>query len=551
MANGGSSVALSGGTIPASGSCSVVVPVTAVAGGEYTNSTGPITTTSAGTGTAASATLTALAPPEATKSFSPATILKGGASDITITLTNTNTTAAITGMAFSDNYPTGMTNTAAAPTTNSCGGTVTMANGGGSVSLSGVTIPISGSCSIVVPVTSIEPGINVNSTGDITTANAGTGTAATATLTVIAPPEISKTFDPLLILPNGATTITFDLANNNDALAITGLAFTDTYPSVNMKNTAAAPTTNSCGGTVTMANGGSSFAIANVTLPASGTCTVVVPVTATVAGTYTNSTGPVTSANAGTGDADTDTLTVLSSATATKTFSPATIATNETSELKITLTNPNTGSIKQVAFTDTYPANMQNTASASPTNNCGGTLTAANNGTSLALTGGTIPAAGSCEITVNVTSAVSGSYLNSTGTITVQGGSIAAASGTLAVKTPPQISLTKSADRATVKPGEEILYTLYYRNVGGLAASTLIVTDTIPPNTTYSSGSLKMGDAASTYATATTLTDALDADSGASYGSYVTFSVNSVAPDDGIANTGSDEGKGYFKVKVN
>jgi uncharacterized repeat protein (TIGR01451 family) len=548
MTNGGSSMALSGGTVPASGSCSIVVPVTAIAAGSYLNSTGSVTTTNAGTGTAATATLTALAPPTAAKSFNPGTILLNGASDITITLTNPNALD-ITGVAFTDNYPSGMTNTSGTPASNTCGGTVTMLSGGSSLALSGGTIPASGSCSIIVPVTSASPGNNINSTGNITTANAGTGTAASGTLTVIAPPAISKTFDPAVILPNGPATITFELVNNNTALAITGIAFTDTYPT-NMVNRAGTPSSNTCGGTVTMANGGGSFAISNVTLAAGATCRIVVPVTATVAGIYVNDTSDVISTNAGTGDGDTDTLTVLAGASATKSFSPATIATSQTSVMTITLTNPNTSNITKVAFTDTYPANMRNTASASPTNTCGGTLTAVNNGTSLALTNGTIPASGSCEITVNVTSATAGTYLNSTGTISVQGGSIAAASATLTVMSPPQIVLTKYVTPSSAKPGEEVLYTVWYRNQGNLPATTLIIADSIPLNTTYVTGSMKRGVASSTYATATALTDAADADAGTLSGATVYFTIPTVEANDS-APDGNDEGRVYFKVTVN
>jgi uncharacterized repeat protein (TIGR01451 family) len=549
MTSGGSSVALSGGTIPASGSCAIVVPVTAVAAGTYTNSTGNVTTTNAGTGTAATATLTALAPPAAAKSFSPGTIMINGASSMTITLTNPNATN-ITGASFTDNYPSGLTNTAGTPTSSTCGGTVTMTNGGSSLALSGGVIPASGNCSIVVPVTSISPGSKINSTGNITTANAGTGTAASATLTVIFPPDISKTFDPAVILPNGAATMTFELTNNNIALAITGVAFTDTYPA-NMINRAGTPSSNTCGGTVTMANGGGSFAISNVTIAAGAICTIVVPVTGTAAGTYVNSTGPVTSTNAGTYDGgDTDTLTVLAGASATKSFSPSTIPTSATSEMRIVLTNPNTTNIRQVAFTDTYPANMRNTASASPTNTCGGTLTATNNGTSLALTGGTIPASGSCEITVNVTSGTAGTYLNSTGTITVQGGTIAAASATLTVKSPAQIALTKYVTPSSAKPGEEILYTVWYRNLGALPATYLIIADSIPLNTTYVTGSMKIGAASSTYATATPLTDAADADAGTLSGATVYFTIPTVEANDS-APDGSDEGRVYFKVTIN
>src|SRR5205085_7361268 len=95
-----------------------------------------------------------------------------------------------------------------------------------------------------------------------------------------------------------------------------------------------------------------------------------------------------------------------------KAFSPTAVATNAISVLTITLTNPNASAITGAAFTDTYPANLVNTASASGATTCGGVVTAANNGTSVALSGGTIPAAGSCTVTVNVTSATSGTYNN-------------------------------------------------------------------------------------------------------------------------------------------
>lgn len=115
----------------------------------------------------------------------------------------------------------------------------------------------------------------------------------------------------------------------------------------------------------------------------------------------------------------------------------------------------------------------------------------------------------------------------------------------------PTISLVKSADPSSALPGAEILYTVYYRNLGAGVASNLIIADAIPLNTTYVAGSLKSGNAASTYATATALTDAADADVGQISGTSVIFTINSVAGDDGVANAGSDEGKVYFRVKIN
>jgi uncharacterized repeat protein (TIGR01451 family) len=117
--------------------------------------------------------------------------------------------------------------------------------------------------------------------------------------------------------------------------------------------------------------------------------------------------------------------------------------------------------------------------------------------------------------------------------------------------TSPQITLAKSIDPGTAAPGSEVTFTVYYRNIGGSSASSLIISDTIPLFTTYVPGSLRMGNAASTYATASSLTDGADGDAGQSTGGGVIFTISTVAGDDGVADSGSDEGKVYFKVKIN
>lgn len=117
-----------------------------------------------------------------------------------------------------------------------------------------------------------------------------------------------------------------------------------------------------------------------------------------------------------------------------KSFSPSAITASGTSTLTVTLTNPDSRAITGAAFTDNYPANINNTAAPALTNSCGGTATAVANGSSLALSGGTIPANGSCSLTVQVTSTVAGTYLNSTGTVTTTNAGIgSAATATLAV----------------------------------------------------------------------------------------------------------------------
>ncbi|MGZ8184131.1 MAG: DUF6701 domain-containing protein [Methylobacter sp.] len=118
--------------------------------------------------------------PSAAKSFAPGTITEGGGSQLTITLTNP-TAAAVTGVSFTDTYPSGMVNTSTGTTT--CGGTVTAVGNGGSVALSGGTIPALGNCTVTVSVTGAAAGSYTNNTGTIT-ADAFTIPAASAILTV-------------------------------------------------------------------------------------------------------------------------------------------------------------------------------------------------------------------------------------------------------------------------------------------------------------------------------------------------------------------------------
>ena len=311
IAGNGKSFSLVGGTIPANGSCTVTVDVTVPTQGTYTNSSGSVSTTNAGTGGAATATLTAslLAPPTVAASFDKASVLPNGTAVLTVTLTNPNSTNII-GTAFTDTYPSGLVNATPAGGTTTCtGGTVAATNNGVSLALSGATIPANGICTVTVTVTSATAGSYPTATGNVTTTNAGFGASAGATLVVMAPPTVTKAFSPASVLINTQSTLTIVLTNSN-SLGITGAAFTDTYPS-GLVNTASAGGATTCpGGTVSAANNGSSLALSGGTIPANGSCTVTVSVTSATAGSYTNATGQVSTANAGTGASASAFLTV-------------------------------------------------------------------------------------------------------------------------------------------------------------------------------------------------------------------------------------------------
>ncbi len=298
-ANGGTSTALTGGSIPVAG-CNIKINVTAALAGTYVNSTGTITEGNAVDNPGASGTLTTttLTAPTASKAFAPATVQLGGASQMTITLTNPNAIA-ISNAAFNDTYPAGIQNAASGVVaSNSCGGAVNAPASGTSAAFAGGTIPANASCAIVINVVATAIGAQLNSTGAITSNNAASGASASGTLTVtpLTAPTTTKTFSPSTVDVGGASQMTISIANPN-ALALTGVAFTDTYPAGLANAAAGVIASNTCGGTVTANTGGTSTALVGGTVPAASTCAIVINVVATAPGSLVNSTGPITSTN--------------------------------------------------------------------------------------------------------------------------------------------------------------------------------------------------------------------------------------------------------------
>ena len=187
-----------GANIPASGSCTVSVNVTATTAGPHTNVSGFISTTEGGTNSGASgsatASLTAIVAPSIAKSFGTNPIQVNGTSLLTFTITNPNASDTLTGIAFADTYPGGLVNVSplSPPVANTCGGSVTAAAGGNSISLSGGSLAGAASCTVSVTVTATAANVYANTSGAVSATTAGTGNTASASLTVNAPhPAIS------------------------------------------------------------------------------------------------------------------------------------------------------------------------------------------------------------------------------------------------------------------------------------------------------------------------------------------------------------------------
>ncbi len=113
------------------------------------------------------------------------------------------------------------------------------------------------------------------------------------------------------------------------------------------------------------------------------------------------------------------------------------------------------------------------------------------------------------------------------------------------------LEVTKSADPATgVKPGDTITYALEGHNTGSATAESVVVTDPIPANTTYVTGSIRIGPVGGTYATANPQTDAKDGDM-ADYNVTTPGAVTIAWGDSAPEPDPTGSGVIYFQVQVN
>src|SRR4029079_7079204 len=195
-----------------------------------------------------------------------------------------NAGTALTGVAFTDTFPAGL-QVAATPggSATGCGSPAfAPAAGNASLSFSGGTIAAGGTCTVTVNVTATTSGAKINTTGNVTSTNGGTGNTGTDTLSVVAPPSIAKAFSPNPISVGGVSTLSFTITNPNAGTALTGVAFTDTFPAGLQVAATPNATTSGCGSpTFAPAAGNTSLSFSGGTIAASGICTVTVDVTAT------------------------------------------------------------------------------------------------------------------------------------------------------------------------------------------------------------------------------------------------------------------------------
>ena len=268
------------------------------------------------TGTSGNITV-AVAAPTISASFSPTTVEVGGDSILTITVTNSNASEALSSVSFSDTMPAGLT--LVTQTGGTCGtvaatggGTTNLNPGAGTFSSTSNSLAAGQSCNITLQVRGATAGLKTDTTSAVSATESSPGLTASALLTVNAdaPPTIAESFTPNSIAFDGTSSLSFTIANPNTTISLTGIAFSDTLPAGVVVSTPNGLSGSCGGGAITAVAGSSSLSLSGATLAASTQCTFSVSVTGTGAGANNNVTGNVTSTQSGAGLTGSATLSV-------------------------------------------------------------------------------------------------------------------------------------------------------------------------------------------------------------------------------------------------
>jgi hypothetical protein len=366
--------------------------------------------------------------PSVDEVFAPDNVPVGGASLMTITLSNANQSDDIVGVQLGDTYPSGLINASQSPVVcDTCGFVEDVPAGSGWANLTQGTIPAGGVCEVTIAVVGTVPEDLVNDTGAVTSSNAPDGTGASATLSVgLDAPTVSISFVPPAVSVGGTTQLKIELTNPNQD-DITGVAFTDSYPvPLHMANASGDVVwSNTCGGNLDAQPGGGSVSLTDGMILGGRSCAVLVNVTGTSIGFADDHTGPVDSDNAQQG-AD-------ASATLTITHFPLALAPVVAAGFSPD-TNPNPAqTITGVQLDDLYPAGIVN-ASGNPvvSDDCDFTEDVPGDGVWARLSGGRIDAGASCSIVIGVVGTATAT--NDTGSVlSANAGTAAGVTATLTI----------------------------------------------------------------------------------------------------------------------
>lgn len=401
--------------------------------------------------------------------------------------------------------------------TSNCGATPTAAPGTTSVGFNGGTVPARsaasntpGTCELQVDVVG-PAGIYPNQATAAATQTFGDGTTAAisnipsnqATLTYHGALKAEKSFAPGSMTSEGKAKVVVRLTNTDPNATLTGVSVEDPLPAAPNGLVLANPSGmySTCAGnpSFTGAAGGAVASMAGATLPPGSSCDFIFEVvnTGTGTGNWVNTipAGKVT-ANGGITNQTPVTATLTRSSPAipviSKGIAPTAVAPGQPARLTIRITN-GTQALTGLGITDHFTVGgtagtaangMQIASPANATTTCQGAVTANPGATNVALSGGSLLAGASCEVSVDVVSTNPGTIENTiplNALVSEQGQTNSNTEAKASLQTSSSMTLSKQFTPSVIKVGERSKLRITFYNATIVAANNFAVTDNLPP----------------------------------------------------------------------
>ena len=431
------------------------------------------------------------------KVFNPNPTPAGGVSQLTLTLNNVNGFA-VTGTSVTDNLPAlpAQMVVAALPaaTTTCAGGSVTALAGAASFTLSGATIPPSGSCIVRVNVTAPLAGTYTNTVpaGGITSSDeplANSQAGFSAPLTVLTPTTlaIAKVAGSAEFTAGAQATYTITVSNSGGFATVGTLSVTDTLPAgltfVSATGSGwacgAVGQAVTCSSSTVIAAGGSGNAI-----------TLTVNVTAAAVPQVIN-----TAQASGGGAVNTPSATAITPVRAAADLAMAKASSNPNPlpgvpyNYTLTVTNAGPNTATGVLVNDPLPAGLTFNAVVSATQG-------SYNPASGRWTVGTVANGASATLVISVSRAGAPPTITNVATVSATEFDPNLSNNTAQVTVPQgvaDLSLTKVVSNATPPVGSNVTFTIVVTNNGPDGASGVRVGDQLPAGYTFVSAAPGQG----------------------------------------------------------
>ena len=277
-------------------------------------------------------------------------------------------------------------------------------------------------------------------------------------------PTFSSSFSPSTIAPNATSTLTYTIDNTSNDTPVSSVSFSNNLPA-NVILASVVNASDSCGGVLTAVGGGSSISYSLDRLGIGTVCEISVDVTSSVAGTYVNTTGDLTSSGGNSGSTSSNLTVESPEVVFSVSLTPSSILSRGLSRVSFEINNTaNASNIIATSFRTTLPTGVVVSSQPNSANDCGGVLDVS--GSTINASNISVVAGASCAISVDITAENVGTYSISPSDLTYykQGtftpNTVSAGSAALIVE-PTFLNATFPA---SALPGTSVAFTLTLLN---------------------------------------------------------------------------------------